>query len=147
MSTYLTSVLRKRLEDADDHLCVYCQTSVGNTGQPLTIDHVTPQSAGGETEFENLGLACRRCNEFKGGTIIAKDPLTGEEMPLFHPRRDQWNQHFTWDATGTRLIGLTAIGRATILALAMNDETIVGARRRWVSAGWHPPHRPFARNS
>lgn len=141
MSTYLTSVLRKRLEDADDHLCVYCQTSVGNTGQLLTIDHVTPQSAGGETEFKNLCLACRRCNEFKGSTITAKDPLTGTEAPLFHPRRDRWSEHFTWDATGTRLVGLTTVGRATILALAMNDETIVGARRRWVSAGWHPPHR------
>lgn len=141
MSIYLTSALRQRLEDADDHLCVYCQTSVANTGQALTVDHVTPQSGGGETEFENLCLACRRCNQFKGSTIIATDPLTGEKVSLFHPRRDRWSEHFTWGATGTHLIGLTTVGRATILALAMNDETIVSARRRWVSAGWHPPHR------
>ena len=38
MSTYLTSVLRKRLEDADDHLCVYCQTSVGNDRLPRLPD-------------------------------------------------------------------------------------------------------------
>lgn len=141
MSTYLTQAMRKRLEDVDDHLCAYCQTSVRNTGQHLTIDHVTPQSAGGETEFDNLCLACRRCNEFKGSTIIATDPLTGDKVSLFHPRRNRWGEHFTWDATGTRLVGLTTVARATILALAMNDETIVSARRRWVSAGWHPPHR------
>jgi len=38
-----------------------------------------------------------------------------------------------------RVVGLTAIGRATIVALKMNNEVIVDARRRWVSAGWHPP--------
>jgi hypothetical protein len=34
---------------------------------------------------------------------------------------------------------LTAIGRATIIALNTNNEVIVDARRRWVGVGWHPP--------
>jgi hypothetical protein len=38
-----------------------------------------------------------------------------------------------------RLMGLTAIGRATIIALNIHNEVIVDARRRWVSVGWHPP--------
>jgi hypothetical protein len=46
--------------------------------------------------------------------------------------------HFAWDTSGTRLIGLSAVGRATIIALNMNNEVIVDARRRWVSVGWHP---------
>ncbi|HSN75327.1 MAG TPA: HNH endonuclease [Anaerolineae bacterium] len=141
MSTYLPAMLRQKLQDADDQRCAYCQTSVGNTGQPLTIDHVVPQAIGGEAVFENLCLACRRCNEFKGSATAAGDPLTGNKTALFHPRRDHWNEHFSWDSSGTRIVGLTAIGRATVLALAMNDEAIVSARRRWVSAGWHPPQR------
>ena len=36
-------------------------------------------------------------------------------------------------------MGLTAVGRATIVALNMNNAVIVYARRRWVSVGWHPP--------
>ncbi len=50
-----------------------------------------------------------------------------------------WRQHFAWDETGTLIVGLSAIGRVTIVELKMNDEIIVSSRRRWVSVGWHPP--------
>jgi hypothetical protein len=36
-------------------------------------------------------------------------------------------------------VGITPIGRATLLALRMNHPIIVEARRLWVAAGWHPP--------
>lgn len=139
MSTYLLSDLQKRLEEADDHRCAYCRTLAVNTGQPMTVDHIFPKSQGGVTTYENLCFACRRCNEFKGRQTIAEDPLSGEIVPLFHPRRDTWNEHFMWDETGVFLIGLTPIGRATIIALNMNNPVIVAVRWRWVSVGWHPP--------
>jgi hypothetical protein len=44
-----------------------------------------------------------------------------------------------WDESSVFLIGSTVIGRATILALNMNNPLIVAARHRWVSVGWHPP--------
>jgi hypothetical protein len=59
-------------------------------------------------------------------------------VQLFNPRAQEWSDHFNWDASATRIIGLTAVGRATIIALNMNNEVIVDARRRWVSVGWHP---------
>ena len=37
------------------------------------------------------------------------------------------------------IIGLTAIGRATVETLKTNNVFIVPARRHWVEAGWHPP--------
>lgn len=40
MSVYLTVELRRQLEEADDGQCVYCQTRVDVTGQPLTTDHI-----------------------------------------------------------------------------------------------------------
>ena len=89
--------------------------------------------------FNNLCFACRRCNEFRSSATAACDPLTGEIVPLFHPRIQMWNEHFAWEASGTRIIGLTAIGRATVVALNMNNAVIVDARRRWVGVGWHPP--------
>jgi len=58
---------------------------------------------------------------------------------LFHPRQDRWLEHFRWDETGIHLLGLTPTGRATIVALNMNNEVVVTARQRWVSVGWHPP--------
>lgn len=136
---YLSADLREQLLTADDRRCVYCHTTEANTGQPMTIDHIVPQARGGATIFDNLCFACRRCNEFKGSATTTRDPLTGEIVPLFHPRTQTWSEHFTWDASGTRVIGLTAIGRATVVALNVNNAVILDARRRWVNVGWHPP--------
>lgn len=137
--SYLSADLRGLLIEADDRHCAYCATTEANTGQPMTVDHILPHTLGGETAFENLCFACRRCNEFKGSITRAEDPLTGKAVALFHPRQQNWADHFEWDETGTLLIGSTAVGRATIVALNMNNPVIVDARRRWVSVGWHPP--------
>ena len=137
--SYLPVDLRDRLFEADDRCCAYCQTTEANTGQPMTIDHITPQVRDGETAFENLCFACRRCNEFKGSSISAQDPLTGETVTLFHPRRQMWTDHFQWDDSGALIVSSTAIGRATVVALNMNNPVIVDARRRWIGVGWHPP--------
>jgi hypothetical protein len=40
-------------------------------------------------------------------------------VPLFHPRRDRWSEHFAW--FGPRIEGLTATGRVTVIMLGMND--------------------------
>jgi hypothetical protein len=109
----------------------------------MTVDHIIPQAQGGETVFENLCFACRRCNEFKGSVTRAQDPLTGETVALFHPRQQSWPDHFQWDETGTLVIGFTAVGRATTLALNLNNSVIVDARRRWISVGWHLPTDSF----
>lgn len=33
----------------------------------------------------------------------------------------------------------TAVGRATVIALKLNNEYLTRTRRRWVLAGWHLP--------
>jgi hypothetical protein len=141
MSIYLAAELRQQLQEADDQRCAYCQTTQANSGYPMVVDHVVPGSKGGNTEFDNLCFACHRCNEFKGATTALEDPLSGETTPLFHPRRQTWPEHFTWDAAGIRIVGVTAVGRVTVIALNMNNEVILDARRNWVSVGWHPPDR------
>lgn len=83
---YLSADLQEQLLAADDRRCSYCYTTEANTGQPMTFDHIVPEVQGGPTTFDNLCYACRRCNEFKGSTTTARDPLTDEIVPLFHPR-------------------------------------------------------------
>ena len=139
MTTYLSEALRQKIETTDKRRCSYCLTSEENSGIFMTIDHIIPFSQGGQTSFENLCLACRSCNEYKGKNITAKDPITGDTCSLFHPRQQQWIDHFLWSVDGTKVEGLTSIGRATVIALRMNHTVIVCARRRWVSSGWHPP--------
>jgi len=70
-------------------------------------------------DVDNLALACHRCNLRKGPNLTGIDPVSGEMVPLFHPRRDQWTEHFLF--RGVRIEGLTPVGRATVHVLGMND--------------------------
>ena len=106
------------------------------------MEHIIPLAAGGSDTEDNLALACQGCNGGKHDNISAIDPLTGETVPLYHPRRDDWHEHFTWNADFTLLIGSTPTGRATIEALALNREGVVNLRKVMSLAGKHPPpHR------
>jgi len=131
--------LRQRVVAEFRNQCAYGHTLTSVTGARLVIDHIIPEAAGGQTVWENLCLACHSCNEFKGAQAEAQDSLTGESVLLFHPRRQQWSQHFCWSEDGSEIIGLTPMGRATVVALNMNHPDIVEARRRWARIGWHPP--------
>lgn len=139
MSSYISVSLRAQIEQSDRGRCCYCQTQEANSGIPLSFDHILPRSKGGRTTFENVCLACRTCNEFKSNLTAGTDLLTGESMALFNPRLQTWADHFAWSEDGTKVEGLTATGRATVLTLQMNHAAIVAARRRWVVNGWHPP--------
>lgn len=139
MAAYISVRLRRQIEKDAGHRCGYCLSSIRITGTPLDTEHIIPVARGGKTVRENLWLACHRCNRFKGDRTHGPDPLTGELTPLFNPRVQVWDEHFRWSRDGTEILGLAAIGRATIAALQMNNEYIVESRRFWVIAGWHPP--------
>lgn len=139
VSRYISPTLRQAIAEEAKFRCGYCQTAQKIIGRPLVVDHLIPIAKGGKTHPENLWLACRRCNEFKGAKIDCTDPISGEVVALYNPRRQSWDVHFAWDETGTLILGLTAVGRATIMALRLNNDEIVGARSLWVMAGWHPP--------
>ena len=139
MSTYIPENLRTQIAQHDQKRCCYCLTTEANSGIPMTHDHILPVSKGGDTSFENICLACRSCNEFKGEATEAEDPVTGDTVKLFNPRTSEWDDHFTWTPDGTRIEGFTSVGRATIVRLRMNNPIITVARQRWVISGWHPP--------
>jgi hypothetical protein len=89
--------------------------------------------------LSNLALACRGCNLYKSDKTTAIDPISNRTVPLFHPRRQQWNDHFSWNQDGTQIVGLTPIGRATVAALNLNREGLVNLRRTLHQCGEHPP--------
>ena len=139
MSSYIPVSLRQQVAEFDKGRCCYCLTQEINSGISLSFEHVLPQSKGGKNTFENICLACRSCNEFKASAIGGTDLLTGQDVTLFNPRSQEWTDHFEWSKDGTRVEGLTAIGRVTVRQLRMNRAAIVVTRRRWVASGWHPP--------
>jgi hypothetical protein len=121
--------------------CGYCLVEQELLYAPLEIEHLQPRSRGGSTVEENLWLACRLCNGFKADQTDGVDPESQEVVPLFDPRRQNWWSHFRWSDDGTEIIGVTAIGRATVAALQLNTLQQMKMRRRWASVGWHPPKR------
>ena len=131
--------LRQQIRQEAHYCCGYCQTQERVSGIPLTMEHLIPVASGGSNLETNLWLSCRLCNEAKGTQINAVDPETGIAVPLFNPRTQSWHEHFKWDSSKTRIVGLTPIGRATIEALQLNDEFRIASRAIWVEAGWHPP--------
>ncbi len=118
--------------------CEYCQTCETNIGQAMHIEHINPESG---DKPENLCLACPNCNLSKATAIMAVDPETGQEVPLFNPRQQEWIDHFQWIEQYTHIEGITPIGRATVNRFKMNRPRIVLARQRWVQAGFHPLNR------
>jgi hypothetical protein len=60
-------------------------------------------------------------------------------VPVSHPRRQCWAEHFAWSADFTRIEGNTPIGRATIEVLHLNRTGVVNLRRVLVAGGLHPP--------
>jgi hypothetical protein len=136
----ISKSLRQQVINEAGYRCEYCRTSSRLIGMPLVMDHILPSSLGGSDERENLAACCYRCNEFKGAKITANDPVTNESISLFNPRLQRWLDHFQWANGGTHIIGITAIGRATVLALRLNNEDVVQARAIWISLSWHPPN-------
>jgi hypothetical protein len=125
-------------------LCEYCHSSEEISAARFEIDHIHPRSLGGSDSLDNLALACQRCNAHHYNFILGQDPETLNEVNLFHPRQQIWNQHFIWSQDGCRILGVTGTGRATVQRLDLNDEVrgeseIMRSRQAWVKVGWHPP--------
>ena len=140
MSAYIPVDLQRQIRERFANCCAYCRSAEHLSVAIFEIEHIVPRSAGGSTVFENTCLACPTCNRFKADRVAAADPATGKEVPLFHPQRDAWTDHFEWNEDASEIVALTPIGRATIAALRMNRSQLIRVRRMWVAMSEHPPH-------
>jgi hypothetical protein len=117
--------------------CEYCRLPESAFRMPFVLDHIIARQRDGRTELMNLALCCGRCNLHKGPNIASIDPQTGNLSRLFNPRLDVWAQHFRWEHTTIK--GITEIGRATIVALSLNDPAQIARRRTLIATGQFPP--------
>lgn len=132
-------IKRRTVEERAAGLCEYCRCTQDFSPSPFSIEHITPKSKGGTDDLDNLALACPACNNSKYDKIESLDSLTGRKALLYHPRSDEWNEHFMWNKDFTEIIGLTTTGRATIKALKLNRERIIKIRKSLYLLGKHPP--------
>jgi len=138
-SRKISDALKTRVRAAAGDRCGYCLTPQRYAMQVLEIEHIIPKTAGGIDGEENLWLACRLCNNAKSTQTHGYDPVTGRRARLFNPRKQKLHRHFLWSDNGTQVIGRTACGRVTVVALNLNNEIALVVRQNWVKAGWHPP--------
>lgn len=137
--SYLSEEIRQQVRQRAKNRCEYCLSLQDYIMGRLQIDHIYPLAKGGLDIEDNLCLACELCNSKKWTQTEQLDPKTKKIVPLYNPRKQNWNEHFSWSEEGTEIIGLTACGRATAIFLDLNDTLATTVRRNWVRAGWHPP--------
>jgi 5-methylcytosine-specific restriction endonuclease McrA len=129
MDATARDLVRRRAGDR----CEYCRLHQEHSGLRHHIEHITAKQHGGSDDADNLALACHRCNLHKGTNLTGIDPQTGQLAPIFHPRRDRWSDHFTFE--GTCINGVSAVGRATVQVLNMNDARRLELRTEILKRG------------
>jgi len=90
----IPAALRRRVAERAQYRCEYCLLPQAAALHQHEPDHILPRQHGGQTEEDNLALACLRCNRFKGPNVGSFDSVTGALVPLFNPRRQAWADHF-----------------------------------------------------
>lgn len=120
------------------HRCEYCHAPEVVFNFPFEVEHIVPSSLDGTDDEANLCLACRSCNAFKADHLTGMDDASARQTRLFHPRFDNWREHFQLELDTGTIQGLSDIGRATITQLQMNSELQRSARKQWRLLGLFP---------
>lgn len=63
----IPDTLRWTIWERDDFTCHYC-----GSRKFLSVDHIVPESQGGELSLDNLVTACRPCNSKKGTSSYSR---------------------------------------------------------------------------
>src|SRR4051794_33644680 len=97
------------------------------------VEHIVARQHRGPTALGNTAWACARCNLCNGPNLAGIDEVTNAMIKLFNPRKMKWARHFRWE--GPVIVGRTAIGRATVNVLQMNDGDRVELRQALLDEG------------
>jgi 5-methylcytosine-specific restriction endonuclease McrA len=113
--------------------CEYCLVHEDDSYVSYQIDHILSRKHGGPTTLDNLAYACALCNRRKGSDIAARDLQTGKIVPLFHPRKHQWQDHFLLQKVFIQPV--SPEGRATASLLRLNASERLLERAELLRAG------------
>jgi len=131
--SYIPASIRQLVYDRAQGFCEYCLIPNDFVLVPHEVDHVIAQKHGGQTSADNLALSCTLCNRYKGSDLASIDPETGQVIPLFNPRRENWSDHF--EVIQGEIIAKTTIGKVTIRLLQLNRPEQVLERQILQNAG------------
>jgi|JI10StandDraft_1071094.scaffolds.fasta_scaffold136163_3 hypothetical protein len=134
MSRFVKAKQRQLIAERARFCCEYCHLPDIDSYYGFHIDHIVSWRHGGKTQLENLAYACPDCNRNKGtdlGTLLDNPNVI---VRFFHPRSDDWNEHFQLHETGF-LEPRTNIGRATVNILAFNHPDRIIERNILIRLG------------
>jgi hypothetical protein len=135
--TYIPDSLRQQIRERAKGNCEYCLLNERYALKKHEVDHIHAEKHGGLTVSQNLCLSCYDCNRQKGSDLSSLDPETHEVTALFHPRRDNWKDHFQITTTG-EIEGKTAQGRVTVKLLDFNNTERVAIRAALIELQRYP---------
>jgi HNH endonuclease len=133
MNPYYTAIAQRA-----NHRCEYCKAPEVVFNFPFEVEHIVPLSRQGSNDQANLALACRSCNLRKGNRISGMSSRANAEVRFFHPRDEQWSEHFQVNLETGEIVGITSIGEVTTEYLEMNSQAQVAARKLWLRLGLFP---------
>jgi hypothetical protein len=116
--------------------CEYCLLHEEDSGFPHEVDHIISRKHGGSSDADNLAFSCLACNRHKGTDVASVQPITGEALRLFDPRRDRWTDHLR--LKGAAIEAISETGAATIRILRVNDLERISERRILQALGRYP---------
>lgn len=133
----MKQALRAQVRERAGERCEYCRLRQEHEpDRPFHVEHIIATKHRGGDDLDNLALACQLCNLLKGPNLSSIDPDTEKLERLFHPRKDQWAEHFRLE--GAFIVRLTAIGRTTAWLLEMNGDDRVELRATMIALGEWP---------
>ena len=118
------------------HRCEYCLLHQEDSFQSHAVDHIVSRKHRGDSSLTNLAYACASCNAWKGTDIAGYSSEDGSLTPLFHPRRDRWEEHSR--LLDGEIVPRTAIGETTARLLKLNLAGRISERLILAEAGRYP---------
>ena len=134
MSRYVSENLRTQVALRAVGFCEYCRIAIEDTYFGGEIDHIISLKHRGQTEFENLALACQPCNRNKGSDLGSLPESSKNLVRFFNPRTDEWDEHFRANLNGD-IEALTEVGEVTMLVLGFNNQERIAERKGLIEIG------------
>jgi HNH endonuclease len=136
--SYISVALRRLVTERAREQCEYCLFPQTASLFAFEMEHIIAEKHDGTTASENLALACPYCNRFKGSDLGSIDRETQQLTPFFHPRLQQWSDHFRLE--GGSIVPLTPEGRVTAKILQFNLSERILEREQLIQMGAYPPN-------
>jgi len=129
----VNAVNRQLVRERAGNVCEYCRLPQTSYDLMFHVEHIIAQQHKQDDSLRNLALACDQCNLHKGTNLATIDQESLEQVQLFNPRTDNWDEHFR--LAGSMIIGQTPVGICTARLLQMNSERRLRLRKQLLITG------------